>query len=256
MEYRFSVGSLELKIGSSSVKIIEFAKDITIDYKINTHKEYGPEGQVIDEEVETEDLTITAEFIEPAWDTNIDIGVYYDLVLSPGPANSGLSITLANCRVTGYNIKSTQGEFVTSSLTFSKKGKVDDAPGSTVDKQVIKFGEVYLGDSATLDISYDGNISTHIIPTALGIITRATEYMGGGQLNIQARAYVKKETRIELEAYIISLYSLLDPGENTLTVTYGGSSYTVPKCVWAKGGNIGTAAKFGNFTLEFIKSAY
>ena len=259
MDYRFSVGKLVLAQGSTDIKTIHFAKNINVSYKVNTHKEYGPEGQVTSEVIENEEITLTCEFVEAEWDYAIEVGTKYDVVLIPGDNNTGISLTLANCMITEYSLKSAQAEFVMGTLSFSKMGKLQET--GAVTKQVITFGDgssddVSLGDSATLDVSYDGNTITHIIPTALGIITRSTEFMGGGQLSIQVKAYVEKTTRLEVEAYLIGLYAQLQPGVGTLTVTYGGDSYTVTGCVWAKGSAMGAAAKYGSFTLDFIKSAY
>ncbi len=258
--FKFSVGTLTLKQSSTVKKAITVAKDITIDYKINTHKEYGAEGQVVSEEVETEDFTCTCDFIEDSFDTSLDIGAYYDIYLGLGgkDGSTGLALTLANCRITGYNVKTSQGEFKTSTLTFSKKGKLTDAAGATVAQQTVTFGtaNTAIGDSASVDVSYDGNVQEFIIPTALGIGLMSTSYLGGGKLNITVKGYVKKNTKIEIEQYLINLYTTLQTTPGDLIATYRGSHYHITNCCFVRGSAGSGGAKYVNMTLEFIKSAY
>ena len=258
MVYKFSVGNLELKQASVSKKAITSARDIGLDYNITSHNEYGPEGQITDQVTETEELTVTCSFLEGSFDTTLTIGAYYDVYLTLGgpDGSTGIALTLANCRITGYNMKSTQGEFVISELTFTHSGKLTDAPGSTPTVQTVQFGSVYIGDSASVDVNYDGNVVEYIIPTALGIGMMSTSYMGGGKLNITVKGYVKKATRLEVEQYLINLYTSLQTTKGTLTVTYGGTSYTITNCNFVNGAAGTVGAKYANFTLTFLKSAY
>ena len=107
-----------------------------------------------------------------------------------------------------------------------------------------------------MDTSFEGNVNPIIIPTALGIIAQSTHAMGGGQLNITVNGYVKKTTRIELEQYLVNLYTTMSTEAGTITVTYGGSSYTLTNCYF-RSGSAGSSGKvYSSFSLEFIKSAY
>jgi hypothetical protein len=258
MVYSFSVGNLVLKQGGATIKTIEFARNIALDYRINTHKEYGPEGQVISEDTETEDLTVTCEFLEPTFDTGLDVGAYFDIILTLGgpDGTTGIAVTLANCRVTSYSIKSAQGEFVVSTFTFSKSGKIDDAPGSTAEVETVKFGSIYIGDHASVNVAYDGNVIEYMLPTALGIKMMSTGYVGGGKLSITVNGYIKKDSRIEIEQYLVNLYTTLSTTADTLTVTYGGTSYTLTNVCFVRGSSSGSSGKYSNFTLEFLRSAY
>jgi len=262
MNYQFSVGNLVLKQGIVVIKTIDLAKNISIDYRINTHKEYGPEGQVISEDIETEDLTLSCDFMEASFDTGLDVGAYYDIVLDLGGegGNTGISLTLYNCRITGYNMKSSQAEFVISTLSFSKRGKITDGSGAPT-VQTVKFGpgngsDIYIGDHASVDVSYDGNVIDYIIPTALGIGLMSTNYVGGGKLNIAVKGYVKKASKIEVEQYLINLYTSLRTLSGTLTVAYGLTSYTLTNVCFMRGSASGGGTIYANFTLDFIKSAY
>jgi hypothetical protein len=107
-----------------------------------------------------------------------------------------------------------------------------------------------------VNTSYEGNVQPLIIPTALGVLVRTTQHLGGGQLSINVSAYAKKSTRLELEQYILNLYISLAVGPETLTVEYGATSYTIPNCVFARGTPAGSNKVYGNFSVDFIKSAY
>lgn len=256
MAYAFSIGSMALKQGGATIKTVSNTVDASINYSISTHKEYGPEGQVTSEEVETEEMTVECSYFEATYDTTISIGQYYDVVFSTDPSGRAMPLTLANCRITGYNVSLSQDGFTRATITFSKKGKPTDAPGATVAKETVQFGSTYLGDSAYLDMSYEGNVITHIIPTALGTIFQSTSQVGGGVQEIQVNGYVAKASRLEVEQYLMNLASTLSTSSGTLTVTYGGSSYTVTGCYFKSLSKSGGSGKYANFTVTFQRSAY
>lgn len=257
MAYKFSVGNLTLKLGGAVVKSINQATDISVDHIINTHKEYGPEGTVTSEVVESQEINITCSFIESAYDSSLVIGQNLDLELTQGgPSGStGITLTLANCRITGYKVAQNQGDYVKSELTFSKLGGLTD---STVVKETVKFGtsNIYIGDSASVEVSYDGNVIEYVVPTALGIGIMTTQYVGGGKLNIKVTGYVEKAHHLEVEQYLINLYTSLQTAKGTLTVAYGLTTYTIADVVFQRGSASGGSGKYGTFTCEFVKSAY
>lgn len=256
MAYAFAIGSMSLKQGATVVKSITNTIDANINYSIATHKEYGPEGQVTSEEVETEEMTIECSYYEATYDTTISIGQYYDVVLATDAGARSMPLTLANCRITGYTVNLTQDGFTRATLTFSKKGKPTDAPGATVAKQTVQFGSTYLGDSAYIEMSYEGNVISHIIPTALGTIFQSTAQVGGGVQELQVQCYVSKTTRLEAEQYLMNLAAGLSTSAGTLTVTYGGSSYTITNCYFKSLSKSGGSGKYANFTVNFIRNPY
>ena len=165
------------------------------------------------------------------------------------------------CRLTGYRVNASQSSFSITTLTFSKRGDIDLLPGEEPTKQLVKFakeggGEVYIGDSAYVVTTYKGNAKGLIIPTALGVLPRSTNDLGGGELNIQIKGYVGKSTRLELEQYLITLYNQLSTGVGTLTVEYGASSYTIDNCIWTGGSPDTNNKEHTSFELSFLKSAY
>jgi len=257
MLYKFSVGDLIFKQSTTVIKTVDNARSINIEFNITTHKETDAEGVTTDETVDEQTLTITAEWTDVGFDSTLAQGEYYDITLQPSVKGTGMAfVTFARCRLTNYSVRSAQGEFVIVSVSLTKTGPLDSTPGTEPTKQKIKFGDVYLGDSATLTVGYDGNVNTLVIPTALGVLVRSTQAMGGGQLSISVSGYVKKNTRLELEQYLISLYTLLDPNPNTLTVEYGLTTYTVPNCYFSRGSAGSSGKVYDNFSLEFLKSAY
>ena len=257
MNYSFAVGQLIIKSGLTTVKTISNARNINVEYTISTHNEIGADGVVTDSVVEEESLVITAEWSDTGFDATLAVGTYFDMVLQPGYNSSGIAaITFARCRITGYSVRSAQGEFVICQLTMTKTGPIGAATGVSPTVQRVKFGSTYIGDSASVTTGYDGNVQALIIPTALGVLLRTTQDLGGGQISISVHGYVKKATRLELEQYLVNLYLLLSTSPGTLTVEYGLSSYTVTNCVFTRGSSDGGNKLYGNFTIEFLKSAY
>jgi len=255
MTYKFSVGKVKLFQNGVLKKEIIPLTEISIRYSLTTHQERGPDGELIDEFKDTESLEVSFAYATDDYDLNLIKGEDYDITFEQTTEGRGISVTIASCKLTGYELTTTQNSFATTRVTFSKKGAIDSSPGEEPTKQKVKFGSVYLGDSAIVNTSYDGNVQTLIIPTALGVLIRSTQDMGGGALKITVRGYVKKDTRLELEQYLINLYSQLSTGKQDLTVEYGASSYTIPNCYWVSGRPEGDKT-YSNFTLEFVKSAY
>jgi len=258
--FKFSIGKVELKQSGVTIKTIEPTQSIDIDHSISTSREVNPDGEVTDEYKEEEVTTISITFAEDNFDTSLAVDDEYDLVFTT-VNNYGLSVTLANCKITGYRVNSSQGQFITATITFSKRGAIDDSPGDTPTKQTVTFsktggGTVSIGDSAYVNVSYQGNVQPFIIPTALGVLVQSTNELGGGQLSINVDAHVNKSTRLELEQYLINLYSQLSTETGTLTVTYGGSSYTIANCSWVNGSPANSNKVHSRFSLAFIKSGY
>ena len=256
MVYKFGIGKLKLKQSGTTIKEIIPATEISIDYRLTTKREYNESGVAIDELKEEEQLTLTCTFASNAYEPSIIQGDIYDLVLETGVSGGGIAATIANCKLTGYNIRETHDQFSVTTITFSKIGAIDSAPGASITKQRVKFGSVYLGDSATITPSYDGNVQPIIIPTALGILIQSTGVMGGGSLSIGVSGYIAKTTRLELEQYLINLYSSLSTGAQTMTIEYGGTSYTISNCYWQSGRPEVGKLNHTNFELTFIRSAY
>jgi hypothetical protein len=256
MIYKFSIGKLKLKQGGSTIKEIIATTEIAIDYRLSTKREYNESGVAIDEMKEEEQLTLTCTFATNAYEPSIIQGDIYDLVLEAGVNGGGVTATIANCKLTGYSVRQVQNDFSTTTITFSKIGPIDSAPGASITKQRVKFGSVYLGDSATLTPSYEGGVQSLIIPTALGILIRSTGDMGGGAITISINGYVAKTTRLELEQYLINLYSSLSTASGTLTVEYGGTSYTIPSCYFQSGRPESGKKNHTSFELTFLKSAF
>jgi len=257
--YRFSVGKVKLKQNDVLKKEIVPTTEISIDYDIITHKEYGPQGEVTDEVKETETLAMSISYATDSYDVNLIKGENYDVYFETSEAGGGIAVTFANCKLTGYSVRTAQSQYSTTTLTFSKRGAIDAVPGEPpiVKKQKVKFGDTYLGDSAYVSTSYSGNVQPLIIPTALGVLVQSTSDLGGGHLTIRINCFKKKDTRLELEKYLINLYELLSTGKNTLTVEREGElSYTIEDCYWLGGSPGAGSRNFSNFELSFVRSAY
>ena len=254
MVYHFSVGQLTIMQGLSVVKTITNARNINVEYSVTEHLEYNSEGEVTDSVRDTETLTITADWADVGFDLTLAVDQKYDVVLQPSTTGKGIAaITFNNCKLSRYTTRSSQADYVICELGFTKIGPLDNS--ATVSQRV-KFGSIYLGDSATVNTTYEGNVQPLIIPTALGVLVRTTQHLGGGQLSINVTAYAKKPTRLELEQYILNLYISLAVGPETLTVEYGATSYTITNCVFARGTPAGSNKVYGNFSADFLRTAY
>ena len=258
MIYKFGIGRAKLTaLETVLVKEIETATNIEFDYNVTESQQLGPEGEIQDTFKEEEKTSLTIEFADDI-DTDLILGQRYDIELTPGVEGGGFtSIDLTNCRLTGYNVKSTQGQFVIVRVTFTKIGAIGSSNSDpTADLQTIKFGSIYLGDSAYLTSSYEGNVVSRIIPTALGTIFQTTGQTGGGKTTIKVTARVKKDTRLLLEAYVTNLFSSLSTDEETLTIEQSGDEYTLTNCVFVTGSMNGDYKTHTEIQLEFQKSSY
>jgi len=254
--FKFSVAKVELKQGAVSKKEINLTTDISIEYDMSTVKKHGQDGLVQDEFSDTKQinisLTYAPEDIEPTLIKDED----YDLHFTTGANSGGIAVTLADCKLLKYSVIQSQSGFAMTTLIFSKKNEMNSVVGASITKQRVKFGSNYIGDSAYVNVNYVGNTQPIIVPTALGVLIQSTSDLGGGQLEVRVRGYVKKDTRLELEQYLINLYNTLSTGSGTLTVEYGATSYTITNCYWRSGSPDISNKNFTDFELSFIKSAY
>lgn len=112
------------------------------------------------------------------------------------------------------------------------------------------YNSVRIGDMAWIEATYQGNVTSKIIPRALGVSIRSTTENGGGVYSIVVRAWIIKNSRKEFEDYIKSLRTSLGNGPSTLTSD--SSSYT--NCYITRIAPDSGYTKFGFFTVELIQS--
>jgi len=258
MDYKFSVSKIKLTaLESVYTKIIDTTSAVEISYDVITSKVTNPDGQTIDEWKDEENITIGLDFVDNI-DNTLIAGGRYDIELMTGESGGGISYTLANCRLINYTIRTLQDQFVSVSATFSKIGPADSSPGGAPagSIQKVKFGSIYLGDTAYATFSHQGNAITRILPTALGVIFQPTGQTGGGLTTIRVKARVQKTDRLILEQYITNLLSSLATGKETLTVEYGASAYSLTNCIFTNGGMQDINRNYADIDIEFLRSAY
>jgi hypothetical protein len=396
--YSFSVGKISIKQGVTLIKEVLPLHDISIRYEVITTRELGPDGIPLHEFKEEERTTITFSFASGELDTSLMTDEYYDLVFETS-GGKGIAVTLANCKLTGYELTTAQTEFARVTITFTKRDSITSGVGDAIVVQKVKFtrataendacsggtalkdseeggyeaskafddsdgtywqttlvsgsqsgaayigydfgvgvtkditnisinqydadsainsikvqysdnnvdwndahtatitkdtGEqeiafatkgshrywrilanaetgvnkwsvkevelfdeyIYMGDSAYIVTTYTGNVQPLIIPTALGVLVRSTQSLGGGQFSIRVRGYVKKDTRLEIEQYLINLYQQLTTNTGTLTIEYGATSYTIDNCYFESGSPDAHNKDHTSFELSFVKSAF
>ena len=262
--YSFSVGEVKIKENGVLIKSVSLIKDVEISYDEITVRKIGANGVPLDEFKKEESLSINLTYASNDYELSDFKDKELDLVFEIGNAGHGITMTIANCRLSNYRLRQSSAIHAVTVLTFSKRGEIGGdplGPGEDLTKQTVKFGNagsgwVDIGDSAYVITSYSGNVNSLVIPTALGVLLRSTATMGGGQLNITVKGYVKKDTRLELEQYLINLYAALSTGKRDLKVEYGLTSYTISDVYWSAGGPEAGFNNHTDFTLEFIKSAY
>lgn len=255
--YKFSVGKVKLKQGVVIKKEIINTTSVEIIYDLTTERKLDHNGKAIDEFKTEERLDITMTYTDSIdYDTVLIKGDVYDIVLETGHGGGGLAATLADCKLKGYSVRASQDTFSEVTLTFSKIGDIDSAPGDPITKQRVKFGAVYIGDSAYVIPEYEGNVNSLIIPTALGVLIRSTGNMGGGQQSIRINGYVKKDSRLELEQYLLNLYNSLSTDKQDLTIEYGVNFYVITNCYFRAGRPAGGNKNFTDFEIELVRSSY
>jgi len=259
--FKFSVGKVTIKEGDTILKTITPLTDVEFRYSTSRERKTDAEGNVTDEFETTKTYEITISY---ATSDDIDLQTLedktLDLYFETVNGERGMDFTFASCTVSDYSYRQAQDQFTIVTITFSKQGPLDSTPGEEPVRQKVYFGEtgnwVQIGDSAYIVPSYTGNAQSLIIPTALGVLIRSTATLGGGALTITVRAYVSKDTRLELEQYCLNLFSQLSTGKKSLRVEYGGSSYTISDCYWVDASVSSENKLYTELTLKFIKSAY
>lgn len=132
--YQFSVGSI--KVGDNDLGIVT---DIGVSYDGDPQSFYGGDYRLplaIELGNRSGEITVTtARFDEK--DTVLD-NRYLDVVLGVGNEGGGLTGTIRNCKVTSYNVTSTQNDFVTSDMTINitSQEAEDSVRGGTWDSWV------------------------------------------------------------------------------------------------------------------------
>ena len=255
MIYKFSVSNIRLtSIETAYTKEITTTKSIEINYIVTTTREIGADGIATNEYKDEERITISFEYNDNI-DTSLIAGKRYNIELLTGTEGGGISITLNNCLLTSYATRLSQDEFVNIRVEFSKIGAID-SPETMPTQQRVKFDGIYLGDTAHLTTTLQGNVVSRIIPTALGTIFQTTSQMGGGLTSLSIKAKVKKDTRLELEQYVTSLFASLATSKKSLVVEYGVTSYTITNCVLLSGRMSSDFKNYCELEFEFQKSTY
>lgn len=114
-QYQFSVG--KMTVGSNDLGI---ATEISVSYDGDPQSFYGGDYRLplaVELGNRNGEITCTTARFQTA-DDILD-NRYLDVTLATGHTGGGLTGTITNCKVTKYNIKSTQNGFVTSDLTLA-----------------------------------------------------------------------------------------------------------------------------------------
>lgn len=113
--YQFSVGTLQ--VGSNDLGILT---EISVTYDGDPQSFYGGDYRLpLAVELGNRNGQITTTSARFQTQDDILDNRYLDVVLGLGDEGGGLSGTINNCKVTNYNVRSAQNDFVTSDLTLA-----------------------------------------------------------------------------------------------------------------------------------------
>jgi len=115
--YRFSVGSIT--VGTNNLGVVT---DISVSYNGDPQSFYGGDYRLplaIELGNQSGEITCTtARFKVDGHTAGPLNNIYYTITLAAGPNGGGLVASITDCKVTTYNVKSTQNGFVTSDMNM------------------------------------------------------------------------------------------------------------------------------------------
>ena len=127
-QYSFSVGSITF--GSNSEAAMGIMTDISVSYDGDPQSFYGGDYRLpLAVELGDRSGEITCTGARFATGDEILDNTYASVTLGAGASGGGLIGTISNCKITSYNVKSSQNAFITSDLNLAICSA--DAAGAT-----------------------------------------------------------------------------------------------------------------------------
>lgn len=114
--------------------------------------------------------------------------------------------------------------------------------------------EISLGYHEWISYSYEGNTVSKIIPRAKGVVLYSGDEMGGGTLKIKVQVFIVKDTREELEMYILDLIQNCANTIGTLVISRGALTETLTDCYIDSIAMPDDCNKTATISMEFTKS--
>ena len=127
--YQFSVGTITVTT-TGGVNNLGVVTDISVSYDGDPQSFYGGDYRLplaIELGNRSGEITTTTARFDTA-DTVLD-NLYVTITLGTGNEGGGLTGTINYCKVTNYNVRSTQNDFVTSDMTMAISSQ--EADGAT-----------------------------------------------------------------------------------------------------------------------------
>lgn len=113
-QYQFSVG--KISVGTNDLGIVT---EVSVNYDGNPQSFYGGDYRLpLAVQLGNRTGEITCTTARFATDDAILDDRYLDVTLATGKNGGGLTGTISDCKVTKYDVKSTQDGFVTSNMTM------------------------------------------------------------------------------------------------------------------------------------------
>lgn len=132
--YQFSVGQMTVRAEDAASPAIGVGvmTEISVSYDGDPQTFYGGDYRFpLAVELGNRSGEITATSSRWQVDDAMLTNNYVDVVLSFGKNNGGLTGTIEGCKLTNYNVASTQNDFVTSDVTFFIADQAHISKGDT-----------------------------------------------------------------------------------------------------------------------------
>ena len=118
-------------------------------------------------------------------------------------------------------------------------------------KFVVDSTEYELGVTEWVNVDYSGNVHTRIIPRAKGIKIWNTSELGGGALTVTVDTFIVKNSRLEVEQYIVNLINNLANKKGDLVIE---DVFTISDCYISDIKSSKTSSRWNHITITFVKS--
>lgn len=118
-------------------------------------------------------------------------------------------------------------------------------------KFVVDSTEYYLGDTEWVNVDYEGNVQSRIIPRAKGVKIWNTSELGGGKLTVTVDLFVIKNSRLEVEQHIFNLINNVANKKGDLVIE---NTFTLTDCYIVDVRSQRSSSRWNYITITFAKS--
>ena len=118
-------------------------------------------------------------------------------------------------------------------------------------KFIVDSTEYELGATEWVNVDYAGNTQSRIIPRAKGVKIWNTSDLGGGILTVTVDTFIVKDSRLEVEQYIINLINNIANKKGNLVIE---GTFTISDCYINSIRSSKSNSRWNYITITFTKS--